>query len=309
MICGIVDLGSNTIRLSIYRCEGLSGQRLMNRKVMAGLASYVEDGKMPPSGVEVICKNLIGFRSLMDNLNIEPMYVFATASLRNVSNTKEVVKAIKKETGIRIDVLSGQEEGVLSFYGALQGISHRTGLLIDLGGGSTELVQYRKGKFLSAHSLPIGSLTMFNRYVENLHPTVAERKAIRNEVHLQMMHNQIVLPKISHVCGVGGTARAVCTLANRVFKRPDTCRTLSMEEIRALLKEMKRMDRKTLNMLLKAAPDRVHTLQPGLLILDTICRTCHAKEIEVSTNGVREGYLYKKILEPMHQNNSSTAKE
>ena len=109
MIYGIADVGSNTVRLSIYKCEGGEIRLLMNRKVMAGLAGYVRHGALTPEGIEVACQTLQGYRSLMDNLELPDLRVFATASLRNISNTEEAVGAVMAATGLRVDVLTGRE--------------------------------------------------------------------------------------------------------------------------------------------------------------------------------------------------------
>ncbi len=296
VICGVVDLGSNTVRLSIYRCEGRAYQRLMNRKVMAGLASYVEDGSLTEQGVEIVCRTLLYYRSLLDNLNIRDMYVFATASLRNVNNTKEVVKAVREDTGIRVDVLSGREEGLLALQGAMHDLHRSSGLMVDIGGGSTELVEFEDKMVSSAKSMPVGSLTMFNRFVEGLFPTEEEQEAICDEVSRQFEKEQCVPGSASTVCGVGGTVRAACNLANFVFERPETCKTLTMGELHDLMKRFRNMNRKELNILLKVVPDRIHTILPGIWVLDSICRECGSKKIFISTYGVREGYLHEKIL-------------
>lgn len=296
MICGIVDLGSNTIRLSIYKCEQGSSHLLMNRKVMAGLAGYSENGRLSGQGIGVACHTLSSCRTLLDNLEIGNMYVFATASLRNVTNTQQVVEEIQRQTGIGVDVISGREEAELSFRGALMGMEHRSGLLVDLGGGSTELVRYEEGQILSSRSLCVGSLNLFDRYVSKLHPEGAERKAIRAAVREQLEREQADLSPAAHICGVGGTVRAACKAANLFFDRSADCRTLSAEELKLMVKRTKKMDKETLRGLLKAAPDRVHTLIPGLLVLDTVCRAVRAQDVTASASGVREGYLHKRVL-------------
>ena len=108
MIYGIADVGSNTVRLSIYKCEGGEIRLLMNRKVMAGLAGYVRHGALTPEGIEVACQTLQGYRSLMDNLELPDLRVFATASLRNIRNTEEAVERIREATGVGVDVISGE---------------------------------------------------------------------------------------------------------------------------------------------------------------------------------------------------------
>ena len=121
MKCGVVDVGSNTIRLSIYHCEGKHFKLLMNKKEMAGLASYIRRGAMSEGGIWVACRVLSGFREILNNLGIQEFHVFGTAPLRNISNTEEAVDTIRVATGIQVDVLSGAQEANYSFLGALAG--------------------------------------------------------------------------------------------------------------------------------------------------------------------------------------------
>ena len=109
MIYGIIDIGSNTIRLSIYRCEeNEKVTRLINKKTMAGLASYVKNGEITKSGIKKACEVLNEYKEIIENLKIEKSFVFATASLRNFTNTDAAVLAIKEKTGF--DLLENLEE-------------------------------------------------------------------------------------------------------------------------------------------------------------------------------------------------------
>ncbi len=296
MICGIVDIGSNTIRLSVYRCEDGENRLLMHRKTMAGLASYVKSGRLPSEGIRIICKVLQEYKKLLDNLEIPDMHVFATAPLRNISNTEEVVSSILDETGISVNVLSGEEEAVLSFTGATLGITHKKGVMLDLGGGSTEILRYEGGKILSTYSLPIGSLNLFNRYVKGFYPTEEERKQIQKAVREQLERNGVDLSPSSHICGVGGTIRAASQVANHFFCRSDDYRIITIEELRMLLKRIRKPDSDNIHELLKIVPDRIHTIIPGLIVLETISKALNAEEITVSMCGVREGYLMKCVI-------------
>ena len=81
----IIDIGSNSIRLTLYETEGQSFKILFREKIMAGLAGYVEDGKLSAEGIECACAGLLTFRKILQTLQIENTRIFATASLRNVS--------------------------------------------------------------------------------------------------------------------------------------------------------------------------------------------------------------------------------
>ena len=251
MICGIVDLGSNTIRLSIYHWEGQDFRLLLNKKTMAGLAGYVQGGVLSDSGILVACRTRSSYRALLDNFQVSKMHVFATASLRNISNTGEAVETIRDVTGIPVEVLSGDEEAALSFKGAVLPGGVSTGLLADIGGGSFELVSYEDMSITSACSLPVGSLSLYTRFVNGLFPTPEERKAMRS---------------------------------------------MTAEELRELYKLLKKDGRDTLRQILHAAPDRVHTLVPGLVILNTIIKAYGVEQVTASSSGVREGYLMDRVM-------------
>ena len=233
--------------------------------------------------------------------------MFATASLRNISNTEEAVGAVMAATGLRVDVLSGREEAELSFRGAIQNAGLYTGLLADLGGGSTELVSYRNRAIQSACSLSVGSLSLFSRYVSKLHPTKEERRAICRAVEEQLEQYVPQHGPARHICGVGGTVRAACKVANAMFDRPAGDRSLDRDELKEMLQRLKKPGRDELRLLLKTVPDRIHTIIPGLLALDTIAKAYGAQTITASACGVREGYLLARVLgEPLEDQSKIT---
>ena len=95
----IIDIGSNSIRLTLYETEGENFHILFREKIMAGLAGYVEDGKLSAEGIECACAGLLTFRSILQTLEIAHISVFATASLRNISNTEQALSVIRAATG------------------------------------------------------------------------------------------------------------------------------------------------------------------------------------------------------------------
>ncbi|MCB7049665.1 phosphatase [Intestinimonas butyriciproducens] len=296
MICGIVDLGSNTIRLSIYHWEGQDFRLLLNKKTMAGLTGYVQGGVLSDSGILVACRTLSSYRALLDNFQVSKMHVFATASLRNISNTGEAVETIRDVTGIPVEVLSGDAEAALSFKGAVLPGGVSTGLLADIGGGSFELVSYEDMSITSACSLPVGSLSLYTRFVNGLFPTPEERKAMRAYVEEQLDRARTAGVRRSRLCGVGGTIRALNKLSVDVFHKPPESRSMTAEELRELYKLLKKDGRDTLRQILHAAPDRVHTLVPGLVILNTIIKAYGVEQVTASSSGVREGYLMDRVM-------------
>ncbi|HJG87657.1 phosphatase [Pseudoflavonifractor capillosus] len=297
MKCGIVDLGSNTIRLSIYHWEGRQFKLLMNKKEMAGLAGYIKDGVLSDRGILVACQVLSGFKALLENFDIRDIHVFATASLRNIVNTEDALDTIRAVTGVTVEVVSGSDEATLSFLGAtVGGGAPDTGLLADIGGGSTELVAYEKGGITSGCSLPMGSLSLFTRYVTGLFPTREERHAIRDQVEAELERAKTQGVRCAHLTGVGGTIRAAAKLCNDLSGTDQNNRTIPAEEIRALYKDLKKGDQATLRQILRTVPDRVHTILPGLAILNAVLKSYEVETVLVSPCGVREGYLLQRVM-------------
>ena len=298
MKCGIVDVGSNTIRLSIYHWEGQTFKLLMNKKEMAGLAGYIKNGLLSDSGILVACRVLAGFKALLRNFDIADLYVFGTASLRNIVNTEEALETIEAVTGIKVEVLSGADEAAFSFLGAtVGGGAPGSGLLADVGGGSTELVAYRDGAITSGCSLPMGSLSLFTKHVSGLFPTKEERKAIRSDVKEELEKAKTAGLRCSHLTGVGGTFRAAAKLCNDLSGADPDNRIIPAGEIHALYKGLKKSDQDTLRQILRSVPDRVHTILPGLAILTAILDAYEVSTVSVSACGVREGYLLRRVME------------
>ena len=298
MKCGIVDVGPNTIRLSIYHWEGQKFKLLMNKKEMAGLAGYIKNGLLSDSGILVACRVLAGFKALLRNFDIADLYVFGTASLRNIVNTEEALETIEAVTGIKVEVLSGADEAAFSFLGAtVGGGAPGSGMLADVGGGSTELVAYQDGAITSGCSLPMGSLSLFTKHVSGLFPTKEERKAIRSDVREELEKAKTAGLRCSHLTGVGGTFRAAAKLCNDLSGADPDNRIIPAGEIHALYKGLKKGDQDTLRQILRSVPDRVHTILPGLAILTAILDAYEVSTVSVSACGVREGYLLRRVME------------
>lgn len=293
----IADLGSNTIRLSVYRTGEDGGfERLFSEKEMAGLANYISGGVLSREGMERACQALGHFQALLRQFGMEELHVFATASLRNIRNTAEAVEAIRRGTGLEVDVVSGSLEGQLGYLGAIRTIDLKNGAMFDIGGGSTELVEVRDGQILRAQSLPLGSLNLFNRHVSKIWPKRRELEAIADTIQEALALANLPKEKAARVCGVGGTARAVLKIANAWYGRPPQDRCLTPGELGELTGLLLQRDKQARKQILNACPDRVHTILPGIALMNAVCGALCQGDIYISQYGVREGYLCHKFL-------------
>ncbi|WP_443770328.1 Ppx/GppA phosphatase family protein [Anaerostipes sp.] len=296
MPTGIVDIGSNTMRLVLYDIGKGRYKKLISKKKMTGLAGYVTDGQLSSQGVKKLIKTLNSFKKTAQAFQIKRMYYFATASLRNIDNSKEVLKKVKKETGICIELISGEEEGYLDYYAVSQEMHLEKGILIDVGGGSSELVGFRNGKVLGNKSLPIGSLSLYRQYVHGILPTLEERKEMQKVIDEQLQ-NYGEIQQRKTMIGIGGSVRAAHMLIQDLIGTNKRENKFFREDLIELLHMMEESEKEFIRQMLKRKPDRLHTIVPGILIVGKLMDFCGSEEIFVSDVGIREGFLKKRVME------------
>lgn len=300
----IIDIGSNSIRLTLYEIENSSFKILFREKIMAGLAGYVENGALSAEGMECACAGLLTFRSILQTLHIEHISVFATASLRNISNTQQALGIIRAATGYSVEVLSGESEALLGYAGAMQELHLRSGAFLDIGGASTEIVTFDEGKPVDLASFPIGSLSLYRRCVKRILPGQGSLKRLQQEIDKTIQPGHAALAERPLLVGVGGTARAAFKLAQHYYKISSDCHTITAGQLNGLCSFLCSGKKEASDLILRLEAERIHTLVPGVLILQHIFQLFGAQQLIISKYGVREGYLCKKIL----QNNIVTPK-
>ena len=230
----IIDIGSNSIRLTLYETEGQSFKILFREKIMAGLAGYVEDGKLSAEGIECACAGLLTFRKILQTLQIENTRIFATASLRNVSNTERALSVIRAATGFSVEVISGEDEALFGYMGAMQELHLTGGAFLDIGGASTEIVTFEDGTPVDFASFPIGSLSLYRRCVKKILPGDGSLKRLRQEISKTIDISDGALAPRALLVGVGGTARAALKLARHYCGISDDCRSMTAEQLDSL---------------------------------------------------------------------------
>lgn len=295
----VIDIGSNTIRLVIYSMEQGRPRAMLNKKYAVGLAGYVdEENRIQPEGVQVLLNALTEIETILGYIRPARVLPFGTAALRNSANGAEVVSRIEETCGMKVEVLTGEEEAVLDYYGArLDGIGD-SGLLVDVGGGSTELTFFRDGNILFATSIPLGSLNLYKKCVKGLIPKKKEAQCIKKLVNdaLQALSLPEAALVTQPIYSVGGTARAALLMMRKKFNLSDS-NTYTRLQLKEFLSSIEEDPKAVMQDILRTAPDRVHTLVPGLLVFQGIAKYFGSTSFVTSRFGVREGYLMQRLAE------------
>lgn len=300
MIHAIIDIGSNTVRMAIYQIEHGRIEMLMKRKHMVGLAAYLKNGLMQQAGIDRVSEVLNEYREFLQSFRITEITAFTTAALRNARNSQEAVEEIVRRTGIPVRIISGDEEAVFDFIGATHSLKEKDGLLIDIGGASTEVVFYKNHEIVNKTSLLLGSLSLHTKYVEDIMPSREEIEDIRLEVR-QILDTESELDDVSYmnICGVGGTFKGTLALYNMLFgfdKHNTEIDTKRMDEIIQRFCRNDGISQEDTIVLMKTVPERLNTIIPGMVIADVLAKRFGSKTITYSDSGVREGYIYDQII-------------
>ncbi|WP_299522365.1 exopolyphosphatase [uncultured Methanobrevibacter sp.] len=293
MLYGIVDIGSNTIRFKVYECKNNKIKSIFSKKKTAGLIAYHENGKLNNEGINILISVLNKFNKNMDLLNVDKKYFFATASLRNITNTIEVLNIVKDKLDIDINVLDGKKEADLSFNSIKSTeLSKDEGILIDVGGGSCELTIFENRVPVEERSLPVGSLYCYEKYVGIMFPNNKERKNIEKRILNELINSNIGNYSKKYMFGVGGTVRNVKRLLVHLNFISKKSPVISIDLLDKLLEELNYNNKNDFNKILKIKAERIHTIVPGIIIIKTIASYFNVEELYFCKNSLREGVLY-----------------
>lgn len=299
---GVIDLGSNTIRLCVYQVSeekknGKPFRSLLNNRVVAGLSAYVIDGNFSEQGIERASQVLKGHSKRLRYFDCERTDVFATAVIRNCKNSKAVIQELEERSGFSIALLSEKEEAHLGFVGASCEQSIVRGTLIDIGGGSTELTAIAKSHDTSVASIAQGSLSSFTDHVSLVIPTPNEMSTIAAHFEKSLEKTpDLKRYRTKEMFGIGGSLRAAAKVFTTLFAQNEPLTSFTPGQFQEFFDLCRTDPNMIARVILKTVPERVHTLIPGCLIADQAMKTCRAETLTLRKKGVREGYLIERIL-------------
>jgi len=297
---GVIDIGSNTIRLVVYRLIDGKIEHLLNNKVFARAVTYKKDGKMLIDGVKVIIDALTQLNELASHHDLSYLWCFATASLRKISNTHDVLASIREGTGLDVTIISGEKEAELGVRGLDYAFDLRNIISIDLGGGSCEVSLIKNGELKERTSMDIGSVSMTKTYVSEIFPRKKEIEKIKKEVdkHIDKI-KWLKNPDADAAYALGGSARAMCNIHKVQHESIQDIHgyRIFTDDILPMYTKLIEQGLNGVRLANQHCPGRIFTLIPGMIILKRILIKASIPVIRLSRFGVREGYLLERVEE------------
>ena len=279
-----IDIGTNAARLLIGEVTKINGhsyvQKISYTRVPLRLGIEVfTDGVISKEKTKQFIKTIRAYKLIADVYDVKDIRACATSAMREADNGLAVKQKIKEETGVNIEIIRGEEEAniIFSTFFLLAFDKASPFLVIDVGGGSTEVSVFEKGKRIAGKSFNIGTIRILK---DKVNPKIWDEMTewIDETIDVSMPHK---------VFATGGNINKIHKILNKRFMQP--IRTREFNRLHRKLRKMS-YEQRIENYQLK--PDRADVIVPACDIYSFILKKLDCKEIFVPKIGLSDGMIY-----------------
>ncbi|MFZ7090111.1 Ppx/GppA family phosphatase [Primorskyibacter sp. 2E233] len=295
---GVVDIGSNSVRLVVFDGAARSPAYFYNEKVMCGLgAGMAESGKLNPEGKVRALSAMKRFQLLAEGMELPTLTVVATAAMRDAEDGPAFKDEIEDATGLKVWVIDGEEEARLSAQGVMLGWPGAFGLICDIGGSSMELAEIKNGTVGKRITSPLGPLKFM---------TLEGGKDAR-EKHIKKIVKDLadyMGPQHDRLFLVGGSWRAIARIDMERRGYPLHVLHEYRMDIQAVTDTIKFIEEANLEELRKAcsiSSARMDLVPYAAEVLARLIKAFEPKDIAISSYGIREGMLYEQMPDEVRE--------
>lgn len=305
MKVSVIDLGFNSVKLVNYDVKkdgSFKAYRQEGIKVKLG-EELNETGYLGKEQVDRTIGALRVFRDIINFDSVRHVLPVATSAVREAGNRSDFLKQVYNQTGFQFKVLSGQEEGLFSYIGALQATCTPTALFFDLGGGSLELVYTENYGIKKIKSYPLGGLRLTQMFGRK-DGTFSRKEYAKMEKHILDLlpeRKEFSLSPDTTLVGVGGTLRAMARYDQELTDYElDKIHNYQMDaqSVASIAEELYEMDAEELQETKAIGSNRVDTVTAGACIINSLVQRFSFERIVVSAEGLREGILSVFVRDP-----------
>jgi exopolyphosphatase/guanosine-5'-triphosphate,3'-diphosphate pyrophosphatase len=295
MTVAVIDIGTNTTLLLVTSIGSSGGLRpLAYEQRIPRLGRGVDASRLLlPESMERTLSVLQEYRTLLDAHSPQAVVVCGTSALRDARNSREFAARVRQVTGFTLEILTGEEEALWTYRGALSGLGGTdSAIVVDIGGGSTEVTWGQKGRFLGKASVDIGAIRLSERFFRHDPPIAEEVRQARAWVQAELAGNLRGISAIGPLIAVAGTATSLALLdqgASEFSLELVINHRLSLQSVEGLLERLLKLPHRTILSLCRALDGREDIIAGGTLILEELMRLLGAPEVLVSERGVRYG--------------------
>ena len=294
-ITTVIDIGSNSARMAVFKKTSRFGFYLVREeksKVRISEGAYEHNGELQDFAIERALKALKEFLLISKSLKSRKILCVATSAVRDAPNKNKFIYLVKKELGLNIKVINGEKEAFFGGVAAANLLYEKSGVTIDIGGGSTEFAFIKNKHIENTISLKLGTVRLKELFFDK---GDIEGARIYIKKELEKLGNNF-----SHktVFGIGGTIRALSKVIMEEIEYPiDILHgfTYEFEKYKYFLEHIIKMDNETL-LKIGVKQERLDVIRPGTLIFIEALKYLKGKNLITSGVGVREGVFLTDLL-------------
>jgi exopolyphosphatase/guanosine-5'-triphosphate,3'-diphosphate pyrophosphatase len=290
---GVIDVGSNSVRLVVFDGAARSPAYFYNEKIMCALgAGLSETGHLNPEGRVRALSAIRRFAALAEGMGILPLTAVATAAVREASDGPDFRDKVLRETGVKLWIIDGEEEARLSAQGVLLGWPGSYGLVCDIGGSSMELADLFDGQVGKRVTSALGPL--------KLREIKGGKKAVKEFVSetIARLHDEMGHETGMRLFLVGGSWRAIARVDMQRREYPLTVLheyRMSSRQISKTAKYIEKSDLQELRSRCNVSESRIALVPLASVVLRELMRVFKPKDVAVSSYGIREGMLFEQM--------------
>ena len=295
-----IDIGTNTTRLLIGRVKRNGIEKIYSERIVTRLGEGIsKNGLLKKETITKSIAVLKKFSSVISQHRVSNVSAIATSAMREAKNRDEFLKKAKKEAGLKIEVISGKEEAKKTALGMMAGIKlPKTALMVDIGGGSTELIFIRRRNPELVRSLNLGVVYLADKYMKNDPPLEKDLTQMGNFISRKILSAAGSFKKLfsedTVFIGTAGTVTALAAMAQHLLKFEHSKIhnfRLTIKKARDIYSKISTITAKERIKYHSFEPERLDIIVPGTLILLKLMEVFGFQKIIVSDYGLREGIL------------------
>jgi exopolyphosphatase / guanosine-5'-triphosphate,3'-diphosphate pyrophosphatase len=303
MRLGVLDIGSNTGHLLVVDAHGGAAPLpASSHKQPLRLAEHMDDqGAVSQAGVDALAEFTAEALQVAEERGCAETLAFATSAVRDAVNSETVLKTVRERTGVRLEVLSGEDEARLTFLAVRRWFGWSAGRLavFDIGGGSLEIAGGSDEAPDAAWSLPLGAARLARTHFGN-GPDAGELRALRRDLRADIAQNAGNLLRSGRPDRAAATSKTFRSLARICGAAPAgdgplVRRVLRLETLRERVDELTTMDPDALAGLPGVSPSRAHQIVPGALVAEACMDVFDLTELEICPWALREGIILERL--------------
>jgi len=294
----IIDIGSNSGRVVVFRLDGAGQLRMLagSRAALRLVQDVDKTHRLTEESMGRAMEALRDFRALAQGAGAERIVAVATAAVRDADNSQVFSDRVRRELGFEVQIIDGKREAYYGFLGALRGLAVESGLLFDLGGGSLQVSHFERRQPGRSTSLPLGALRLSETFLESDPPKSGELRRLQVQARKTLRSARLgKLRARETLIGTGGTVRNLAKMDRRSHGYPITRLhgyVMSVRRLRELAARLASLTLKKREAIPGLSHERGDSIVGGALAIETLMEEVGASEIMVSGQGVREGLAY-----------------